>query len=109
MNEMISTKPIDKLLTALATPTNSTEIAKRLIASDLLQVNDYHFFQINSLSHVSDAPRREALENVYSCIRYPGASVVYILKGDVNGVALYLGIARNYLYSKPHISISDIS
>lgn len=109
MNEMISTKPIDKLLTALATPTNSTEIAKRLLASDLLQVNDYHFFQINSLSHVSDAPRREALENVYSCIRYPGASVVYILKGDVNGVALYLGIARNYLYSKPLISISDIS
>ncbi|UBX53403.1 hypothetical protein LDO52_05485 [Acinetobacter pseudolwoffii] len=109
MNEMISTKPIDKLLTALATPTNSTEIAKRLLASDLLQINDYHFFQIKSLSHFSDAPRREALENVYSCIRYPGASVVYILKGDGNGVALYLGIARNYLYSKPHISISDIS
>ncbi|WP_179991528.1 ATP-binding protein [Acinetobacter sp. YH16058] len=109
MNDMNPTQPIDKLLTALTTPTNSTEIAKRLCKVDSLQDNDYHFFKISSLSHVSDAPRREALENVYSSIRYPGASVVYILKGDVNGVALYLGIARNRLYSKPLISISDIS
>ena len=109
MNDVIAAKPLDKLLAALANPASSTEIAKRLLPSDVLQTDDYHFFQINSLSHISDAPRREALENVYSCIRYPGASVIYILKGDANGVALYLGIARNHLYPKPVISIFDIS
>lgn len=109
MNNVITAQPLDKLLSALASPASSTEIAKRLRPCDILQADDYHFFQISSLSHISDAPRREALENVYSCIRYPGASVVYILKGDANGVALYLGIARNHLYPKPIISISDIS
>ena len=109
MNDMSITKPIDKLLTALTAPTSLAEIAKRLVPNDALQAADYHFFQINSLSHISDAPRREALENVYSSIRYPGASVIYILKGDTHGVTLYLGIARNHMYSKPVISISDIS
>ena len=109
MSTIIESKQLDKLLAALYSPADQMAIAKRLQPGDALQVNDYHFFQINSLSHITDESSREALENVYSCIRYPGASVVYMLKGDVNGVALYLGVARNYLYPKPDITISDIS
>lgn len=109
MNDVADAKPQDKLLAALDNPADQKAIAQRLQPSDSLQVNDYHFFKISSLSHISDAPRREALENVYSCIRYPGASVVYVLAGDADGVALYLGVARNYLYPKPAITISDIS
>lgn len=109
MSDIVGIKSLDRLMAALDSPVNSIGIAKRLLPSDILQADDYHFFRINSLSHISDAPRREALENVYSCIRYPGASVVYVLTGDANGVALYLGIARNHLYPKPVITISDIS
>lgn len=109
MSNLVETKQLDKLLTALDSPANPVSIGKRLLPCEALQTDDYHFFQINSLTHISDAPRREALENVYSCIRYPGASVVYLLAGNTNGITLYLGVARNYLYPKPVISISDIS
>ncbi|MEY8239718.1 MAG: hypothetical protein RPT25_05185 [Cycloclasticus sp.] len=105
----VEIKPLDKLLAALDSPVDQLGIAKRLQPSDALQVDDYHFFRINSLSQITDESCREALENVYSCIRYPGASVVYMLVGDANGVALYLGIARNHLSPKPIISIPDIS
>lgn len=109
MSNLVETKQLDKLLTALDSPANPVSIGKRLLPCDALQADDYHFFQVNSLTHISDAPRREALENVYSCIRYPGASVVYLLIGNSDGVGLYLGIARNQLYPKPIISIADIS
>lgn len=45
MNDVIAAKPLDKLLAALANPASSTEIAKRLLPSDVLQTDDYHFFQ----------------------------------------------------------------
>ncbi len=109
MNEVIDAKPLNNLLAALDSPANPDSISKRLLTCNKLQLNDYQFFRIDSLSHISDAPRREALENVYSSIRYPGASVVYLLRGDTNGVSLYLGVARNYLYPIPTITISDIS
>ena len=109
MSTIVESKQLDKLLAALDSPADQMAIAKRLQSGDALQANDYHFFQINSLSHITDESSREVLENVYSCIRYPGASVVYMLKGDINGVELYLGVARNYLYPKPDITISDIS
>lgn len=109
MKEVVEVASLDKLLEKLDNPTDQEGIAKRLRKSGILQPRDYHFFRINSLSDISDEPRREALENVYSCIRYPGASVVYILSGDADGIALYLGIARNYLYPQPLISIEDIS
>ena len=78
MNDMSITKPIDKLLTALTAPTSLAEIAKRLVPNDALQAADYHFFQINSLSHISDAPRREALENVL--IPYKTSENINMLK-----------------------------
>lgn len=109
MNDVINVEPLNRLLTALDTPANPVSISKRLMACDALKADDYQFFQIDSLSHISDAPRREALENVYSCVRYPGASVVYLLCGDARGCSLYLGVARNYLYPQPAITISDIS
>lgn len=109
MSNIVERKQLDKLLAALDSPADQMAIAQRLQSGDNLKADDYHFFRINSLSHISDESCREALENVYSCIRYLGASVVYMLKGDVNGVALYLGVARNHLYPKPIISISDIS
>ena len=109
MNEVIDAEPLNKLLLALDSPANQAKIVKSLLPCDALQSGDYHFFRVDSLTHISDAPRREALENVYSCIRYPGASVVYLLMGNTDGIALYLGIARNHLYPKPVISISDIS
>ena len=46
---------------------------------------------------------------VYSYIRYPGASVLYMFEGDANDVVLFLGIGRNHLSTKSIISISDIS
>lgn len=109
MSKIAEAKPLDKLLLALDNPADQKTIAQRLQTSASLQVDDYHFFKIRSLSHISDTPRREALENVYSSIRYPGASVVYVLAGDASGVALYLGVVRNHLYPKPAITISDIS
>lgn len=109
MSDVAEIKPLSKLLAALDNPIDKEALAQRIQPSDSLQVNDYHFFQVNSLSHISDAPRREALENIYSCIGYPGASVVYVLAGDADGVALYLGVARNHLYPKPAISVADIS
>lgn len=109
MSNLVESKSLDKLMTALDSPANQTSIGKRLLPCGVLEAGDYHFFQVTSLTHISDAPRREALENVYSSIRYPGASVVYLLIGDSNGVGLYLGVARNHLYPKPIISIADIS
>ncbi|KZS22750.1 ATP-binding protein [Wohlfahrtiimonas chitiniclastica] len=109
MSDIVEPKPLDKMLSVLDSPVDQDAIAKRLQVSNTLQIKDYHFFRIDSLSYISDEPRREALENVYSCIRYPGASVIYILAGDADGIALYLGIARNYLYPQPNISIADIS
>lgn len=109
MSNVVEDRQSDKLLAALDSPVDKIGIAKCLQSVATLQDDDYQFFQINSLSHISEESYREALENVYSCVRYPGASIVYMLKGDINGVALYLGVARNYLYPKPVISISDIS
>lgn len=109
MSNLVEIKSLDKLMNALDRPADQISIGERLLPSDVLDARDYHFFQVTSLTHLSDAPRREALENVYSSIRYPGASVVYLLMGDSNGVGLYLGIARNHLYPKPGISIADIS
>lgn len=100
---------IDELLTALDTPVDKERLANSLQFCEELRANDYHFFQINSLSQVTDDSWNDALENVYSSIRYPGASLVYILKGNANGVELYLGIARNYLYPMPKFTIKDIS
>ena len=100
---------LDRLLASLDTPVNQVRLANSLQPCEALQSNDYCFFKINSLSEVEGESWGEALENVYSAIRYPGASLVYILKGDHNGVALYLGIARNYLYPMPKFTIADIS
>lgn len=100
---------LDKLLAALDTPIDQARLATLLQSCESLQANDYCFFKINSLSQVEGESWGEALENVYSAIRYPGASVVYILKGNANGVELYLGIARNYLYPMPKFTIKDIS
>lgn len=109
MSNLVEIKSLDKLMNALDRPADQISIGDRLLPSGVLEAGDYHLFQITSLTHLSDAPRREALENVYSSIRYPGASIVYLLMGDSNGVGLYLGIARNHLYPKPGISIADIS
>ena len=109
MNEDMDAKPLDKLLSALNKPADQKNIAQRLVACPTLQKDEFDFFRIDSLTHISDVPRRESLENVYSCIRYPGASFVYLLTGDSNGIELYLGVARNHLYPEPVMSVSDIS
>ena len=64
MSNIVERKQLDKLLAALDSPADQMAIAQRLQSGDNLKADDYHFFRINSLSHISDESCRESLENV---------------------------------------------
>lgn len=54
------------------------------------------FFKLTSITYDNEYPHREALENVLSTIDNPSFNFVYIISGNLTGVDIYIGIARNY-------------
>lgn len=85
-------------LDKIATP---SQLANRIERPSSLEDHEFQFFQIESLTHFSNEPQRQALENVYSSFRYPGINLVYLLKGDSKGVKLFLGVVRNKFIRQP--------
>ncbi|MEZ9055484.1 DUF87 domain-containing protein [Vibrio sp. 10N.261.49.A5] len=102
----VQTAELLKALDNVATP---VKVAKKLVVSSNLAENEYQFYKIDCLTHFSEEPRREALENVYSSIRFPGASFVYLLHGSSSGVNLYFGIARSHQHNAPALSVKNIA
>lgn len=76
--------------------------------SDLLP-NDVTLYHIQTLTFEEKAPRKEALENVISALRFKGINFLYLLIGDELGVHFYLGAVRDLNYDRElDMSLSDI-
>lgn len=74
-----------------------------------IEVDDVVFVQIKRITFEDEAPRKEAIENVLSTLRFPGINVVYIIRGTKKCVSFYYGIVRNKVRpTKEHFSISSI-
>jgi DNA helicase HerA-like ATPase len=64
--------------------------------SDTVDFLDTRFYKILEISFDEEFPRREAFENIISTIDNPEINFVYILCGEKDGVAIYMGIVKNY-------------
>lgn len=54
---------------------------------------DYRFFRIDEIIEEKSAENRLAMANVIACMNNAGASMVYMLRSDENGVKFYIGVA----------------
>ncbi len=105
---VLDPQDIAELLPRLDKPAVPEELAGVVPSGDLSE-SDYQFYKIKRLTYFSDEPRREVLENVYSAMRFPGASVVYLICGHEQGVDLYLGVVRNHRQAAPEIRIKSLA
>ena len=72
-------------------------------AKKIEQLNDNHLdynalilFKIEEITFEEDAPRQEALENVFSALRHiSGINFIYLILGDENGVNFYFGLSKD--------------
>lgn len=60
-----------------------------------ITINDVVFVHIKKITFDDEAPRKEAIENVLSTLRFLGVNVVYLIKGNKRSVSFYYGIVRN--------------
>lgn len=60
-----------------------------------ITLKDVVFVHIKKITFDDEAPRKEAIENVLSTLRFPGVNVVYLIKGNRRSVSFYYGIVRN--------------
>lgn len=84
-----------QLVTSLDKVVTATQLVNKIESVIPIETCDYQFYEIKSLTHYSNEPQRQALENIYSSLRYSGISIVYLLKGNSSGVKFYIGIVRN--------------
>lgn len=77
----------------------SADAQEWITKSKSMSARDFRFFRIEAVSHDSEYPRREALENVLSALNQPCFSFVYLLSGGSRGIEILVGVARNYGYS----------
>ena len=62
--------------------------------------NDLALYHIEELTFEEKAPRKEALENIISALRFKGINFLYLVIGDNRGVHFYLGAVRDLNYKK---------
>lgn len=60
-----------------------------------IDLNDVCFFKMKSITFEEEAPRKEALENVFSTMRLPYINILYLIKGEKEKVTFYYGISRD--------------
>jgi len=66
------------------------EIKSTLTSTDLI------LFKLDKITFEEEAPRQEALENVFAALRRcPGINFVYLIKGNRNGVNFYFGLSKD--------------
>ena len=75
-----------------------------------IKLKDISLFHITELTFEDDSPRKEALENVISSLRFDGVSFIYLLLGNSkDGVSFYFGIAKDQNYTKElELDVYDI-
>lgn len=61
----------------------------------VITIDDVVFVHIKKITFDDEAPRKEAIENVLSTLRFPGVNIVYLIKGNKRRVSFYYGIVRN--------------
>lgn len=66
-----------------------------------LESNQYCFYRLKKLSFDEEYPRREAFENVLLSLDNEAFNFVYVIKGTVKGIELYLGVVKNANENKP--------
>jgi len=66
------------------------------VKNNQLEPNDLVLFRIDKITFEEDAPRQEALENVFAALRHcPGINFIYLILGDENGVNFYFGLSKD--------------
>lgn len=60
-----------------------------------LRLEDVFFLKMKSITFEDKAPRKEALENVLSSMRFPNINFIYLIKGSRDRITFYYGIARD--------------
>jgi len=74
-----------------------------------IKLTDISLFHISELTFEDDSPRKEALENVLSSLKFDGVSFIYLLLGDKKGVSFYFGIVKDKNYTKElELDVDDI-
>jgi hypothetical protein len=78
---------------------------------DVLNIKpkDISLFHISELTFEDESPRKEALENILSSLKFDGVSFIYLLLGDKKGVSFYFGIVKDKGYTKElELDVDDI-
>lgn len=74
-----------------------------------IKPRDISLFHISELTFEDESPRKEALENILSSLRFDGISFIYLLLGDEKGVSFYFGIVKDKNYTKElDLDVDDI-
>lgn len=73
-----------------------------------MNLNDLCFYRIKSITFEKDAPRKEALENVFSTMRLPYVNVLYLIIGEKHKVSFYYGLSRDLVQSCSKTKSVDI-
>lgn len=87
---------------------NSVGVCETLFKEDPRNVDFISLFRVDEVTFAEKAPRKEALENVISCMNMRGIYFVYLVLGDGQGVNFYYGVARDFSCEKPRMEIHDI-
>ncbi|MGL4876085.1 MAG: ATP-binding protein [Clostridium sp.] len=70
---------------------------------------DMAIYAIEELTFEEKAPRKEALENIISALRFKGMNFLYLIIGDEKGVHFYLGAVKDLNYKKElEMELDDI-
>lgn len=70
--------------------------------------DDVVFIKIKQITFEDEAPRKEAIENVLSTLRFPGVNTIYMIRGERTRVSFYYGIVRNKVLADENTAIKDI-
>lgn len=65
------------------------------IDSSGVDLRNYCFFKLYSLTYDEKFPYREAIENILSTLESEHFNFVYLLSGDPSRVTIYLGVVKN--------------
>ncbi len=85
--QMLRQQPITQL--------SADDILEKSLFNDRLDWPECSFWQLKSISHDQEIPRREAMESIVSMLDNPLFNFVYILSGNGHQVDIYLGIVNN--------------
>jgi len=74
-----------------------------------IKLKDISLFHISELTFEDESPRKEALENILSSLKFDGVSYIYLLLGDKKRVSFYFGVVKDTNYKKElELDVDDI-